>query len=635
MCGIAGFVDPNTSPEARNEAVLRMCSAMIHRGPDDSGIALCGPATIGMRRLAIFDPMNGHQPMATPDGRYTIVFNGAIYNFRELQRELEPFGWVFRTRCDTEVLLAALAQWGEDALKRLRGMYAFALWDSVEESLFAARDTFGIKPLYFLKDGGRFVFASETSALLRSGAGSGEFDPASVAEYLAWFALPAPRTIYRDIHCLRPGECLRFCQGRIDVHASWSFRTIATDSPPCGSREEFVRELRRHLDDTISAHVLADVPVGAFLSGGLDSAVIAGLMSRASGNALKTFSIGFEEDGFSEADEAEESARHFGAVHYTRILTGDEVARDVDAIIGACDQPSGDGINTYYVSQTAQEGGVQVALSGLGGDELFGGYPSFRSVPALARQLPLWRKVPGPLRSALTNILNSGGTRARKLSDFLAYARDPHELAALQRRVFPESRIRSLLAEGVLAETTGRSPFHPQLDTLRADLGNTDLFSLVSAWELRTYMADVLLKDSDVMSMRHSLELRVPFIDGPLIEWLWRQPTRFREDRRRPKSVLAEAVADIMPPGLLKRRKRGFTVPFPIWMRKDLRPFLDETFSTASVAKSGFLATAPVQQLWLDFASGGEDRGWSRVWSLAVLVAFLNRRREALPVPGS
>jgi asparagine synthase (glutamine-hydrolysing) len=581
-----------------------------------------------MRRLAIFDPNNGHQPMTTPDGRHTIVFNGAIYNFHSLQTELESHSWIFRTRCDTEVLLAALAQWGEAALNRIRGMYAFALWDSAEETLLVARDPFGIKPLYYTQEGGRLLFASEIGALLASGCIPGEIDPLSVADYLAWLSVPAPRTIFRGVQCLPPGFSMRFCRGKLDVKASWSFSAIASDSAVCSTREDFVRGLRVRLDDSIRAHVLADVPVGIFLSGGLDSAIVAGLMSKASGDALKTFSIGFEEDGFSEADEAEATARHFGAVHHTRIVTGDEVARDIDRFIDACDQPTGDGVNTYYASQTAQQGGVKVALSGLGGDELFGGYPSFRSLPALARRLPMWRRVPGPLRSLVTECLRHGGVRSRKLSDILANARDVHELGALNRRVFSESSRLSVLAADVVDNLVSTSPFHPRLDSIRADVGIGDLFSVVSAWELRTYMADVLLRDSDVMSMQHSIELRVPFVDRPLIEWLWRQPSRFKGDRRHPKSALVEATVDILPPGLMNRKKRGFTLPFPIWMRKDLRPFIEDTLSPSSIGHSGLFSPKPVQALWKSFLKGNDAREWSRVWSLAMLVAFTNRNKS-------
>jgi asparagine synthase (glutamine-hydrolysing) len=628
MCGIAGLIDSGIAPDAREDRVRRMCDSMIHRGPDDSGIASIGKATLGMRRLAIFDPANGHQPMRTPDGRHTLVFNGAIYNYAALREELEALGHSFRTRCDTEVLLAALAQWGEDALGRLRGMFAFALWDSVDESLLAARDPFGIKPLYFAHGDGRLELASEVSALLAGRGESGTIDPGAVAEYLGWFSVPAPQTIYRGILSLRPGECLRFKEGRLSLRKWWGLKSLGGSSPECATREDFVRSLRLQLEDTIRAHVLADVPVGAFLSGGLDSAIIAGLMARASGNVLKTFSIGFEEDDYSEVDHAEATAHHIGSVHHTRVLTGDEVARDLDSILSAYDQPTGDGINTYYASQTAQSGGVKVALSGLGGDELFGGYPSFRAIPKLERLLPAWGRIPKAARSAILTVMAGGGVRARKLSDFLRNARDRHELSSLQRRVFSEERSRSILSPELASQTLA-GPFHPALDEIRSELPGIDTFSLVSAWELRTYMADVLLRDSDVMSMRHSLELRVPFIDQPFVAWLWSQPARFREDRKHPKSVLAEAAADILPPELKHRKKRGFTLPFGIWMRRDLRPFLEDTFSPESIGRSGFFSRDNVRALWTSFAAGGEDREWSRVWSLAVLIAFINRRSRA------
>jgi len=457
----------------------------------------------------------------------------------------------------------------------------------------------------------------------------------SVADYLAWFAVPAPRTIYRGIASLQPGECLRLRRGQLDIRAAWSFKAVPDGPAPCASRDEFVRGLRERLDDTIRAHMAADVPVGAFLSGGLDSAVVAGLMSRATASPLKTFSIGFEEQRFSEVADAEASARHFGAVHQTRIVTGAEVARDVGKIISACDQPTGDGVNTYYASQAARAGGVKVALSGLGGDELFGGYPSFRTLPVLALWLPLWRRLPEPQRSFLADSLGAGGTRARKLADILRSAGDPHELAAMQRRVFSEPRRRSLLAPDVVAQIGKSNPFHPRLEAMRGEVGERDLFSLVSAWETRTYMADVLLRDSDVMSMRHSLELRVPFVDRPLVEWLWRQPACFRDDRRNPKSALREAAADVLPPGLANRRKRGFTLPFAVWMRRDLRPFLEDTFASPSIAKSGLFAAGPVRALWGEFASKGEDREWSRVWSLAVLIAFVNLKPGSPPKAGS
>ena len=630
MCGIAGFVSARDSGEFRAAAVGRMCAAMLHRGPDDAGIETHGDATIGMRRLAIFDPANGHQPMVTADGRFRVVFNGAIYNFRALRDELAAAGLAFHTQCDTEVLLAAFAHWGESCLGRLRGMFAFAVWDNRERTLFLARDPFGIKPLYYRHDGPQLVFASELNALLASGVVAGEIDPRSVADYLAWFAVPAPRTIYRGLFSLLPGECATFRGGRLELRSYWNFRSIPRELPVAASQEDFTRELRGRLEDTIRAHVVADVPVGAFLSGGLDSAVVVGLMSKASSTRLRTFSIGFDEAGYSEADAAAETARHFGTLHHASVLSGNQVAHDLDALLATLDQPTGDGINTYYASQAARAGGVTVALSGLGGDELFGGYPSFRQLPRLAAWLPVWRILPGLVCTPLLARLRRGGTRARKLADFLQYARNLPELASLQRRVFSESGRRSMLRADVQEALGDLPPHHPELVALAADLKDAGSFDTISAWELRTYMADVLLRDSDVMSMRHSLELRVPFVDRPLIEWLWRQPAAYKEDREQPKGALAAAVADLLPPGLGQRRKQGFSLPFAVWMQRELRPFLEETFSNGSIDRSGLFAREPVQKLWRDFLTGNDTREWSRVWSLAILVAFVNRPRRTI-----
>ncbi len=626
MCGIAGFVSERDRPETRNAAVARMCAAMEHRGPDDGGCVTVGIATLGMRRLAIFDPTNGHQPMQTADGRFTLIFNGAIYNFRELRSELAAAGDTFRTNCDTEVLLAAYARWGEACLQRLRGMFAFAVWDARDQSLFLARDPFGIKPLYYQnRADGRLVWASELNALRAAGLISSEIDPQAAADCLAWLAVAAPRTIYRGVFSLQPGECARWRAGRLELRIAWSFREVPVEKP-CASRLDFQRELRGRLDDTIRAHELADVPVGAFLSGGLDSAVIVGLMSRASSTRLKTFSIGFDEEAYSEAEAAAATARHFGTDHYRTVLTGEQVAGDMEKILATMDQPTGDGINTYYVSQAARRGGVTVALSGLGGDELFGSYPSFHDLPKIARWLPLWRRLPGLAQRPIIDRLKRGDTRTRKLADFLAHARNLNELCALQRRVFADDDLRALLSPDASGQLTDDTPFHSQLARLGADLAHCGTFETISAWELRTYMADVLLRDSDVMSMRHSLELRVPFIDRPFVEWLWNQPAKFKHEIMGFKRPLAAAVADLLPPGIVHRKKWGFTLPLAVWMRRELRPFLEDTFSSESIERSGLFSADTVQARWRNYLARDDTREWSRIWSLAMLIAFANRR---------
>lgn len=629
MCGIAGLVGLNDSTELRELAVRTMCDAMQHRGPDDRGQISRGPATLGMRRLAIIDPAGGHQPMTDASGRHHLVFNGCIYNHRELRAELAAAGYIFKTHCDTEVLLAALARWGEACLSRLRGMFAFALWDEREQTLVLARDAFGIKPLYYRHDAatGRLAFASEINALLAADLAERRFDPQAVADYLSYLSVPAPRTIYRDVFSLRPGDLARYVRGRLEVKPWWRFPAPAAGATACRTAEEFCHELRARLDDTVQAHRLADVPVGAFLSGGLDSAGIVALMRRAGAAALKTFSLVFEEAGYSEAAPARRAAAALGTEHHETVLTGRQLAAEIDRFVRRLDQPTGDGVNTYYISQAAQAGGVTVVLSGLGGDELFGGYPSFRDLPRLARLLPAWRGLPESWRNLIVRKLTRGGVRRRKLGDFLGQARDLHGLCSLQRRVFSSALGTSLLHPDLRAGAELMRQ-HPRLDDLPDELRGADAFQVISAWELRTYMADVLLRDSDVMSMAHSLELRVPFIDAPLVTWLWTQPARFKATGPA-KAALATALDGLLPTETRQRPKRGFTLPFAVWMRRELKPFLEDTFAASSVARSGLLDPASVQAFWRDFLAGQDGRSWSRVWSLAMLVAFLNTRSGA------
>jgi asparagine synthase (glutamine-hydrolysing) len=606
-----------------------MVQRQVHRGPDDRGIFSSGPVTLGMCRLAIFDPANGHQPMTSPDGRFTIVFNGAIYNYRELQPGLTAGGWQFRTNCDTEVLLAAFAQQGPACLRQLRGMFAFAVWDEREQTLFAARDPLGIKPLYHARTSdGSVVFASELNALLASGLVPRELDPASAGEYLAWFSVPAPRTIYSGIANLPPGHALTIDgRGRVRSHAWWQLPAARQPDRVAGNYQDFVHGLRHQLEDSIRAHRVADVPVGAFLSGGMDSTAVAGLMARGSRHRLKTFALIFGEAEFSEQGPARLAAEAFGTEHHEELLTGQRLAADLPRILDSLDQPTGDGINTWYVSQAARAGGVTVALSGLGGDELFGGYPSFRDLPRLSALLPWWRRLPGGVRTAIIAQLRArAGSRPRKLADFLAYARDLHELGSLQRRVLPENVRLGLLSPDARAQAERLGPNHPRLEDFAFQLAGADSFQVVSAWELRTYMTDVLLRDSDVFSMAHSLELRVPFVDRVLLEWLWPQPAWFKYDPRQAKRALADATADIVPAAIRSRRKQGFTLPFARWMRQELRPFLDETFSASSLARCPWLDAGAAAQVWTAYKQGTDARAWSRVWTLAMLVAFANRK---------
>jgi asparagine synthase (glutamine-hydrolysing) len=365
--------------------------------------------------------------------------------------------------------------------------------------------------------------------------------------------------------------------------------------------------------------------VGAFLSGGLDSTCLVTLMTKLGGRQLKTFSIGFDEAGYSEAAAAAENARYLGTEHHATILTGQQVAGDIGRIIAGMDHPTGDGINTYYVSQAARQGGVTVSLSGLGADELFGGYPSFKNITRMARWRPVWLLLPVMLRNSLLTRWSAGNTQQRKLADMLRHGKHAAALAMMQRRVFAESTRQALFNP----EIDSAYAAHPAEALLAEELADLDLQALNSAAELSGYMADVLLRDSDMMSMRHSLELRVPFVDRPLITWVAAQPSACKFTPHNPKSVLAAALDDVLPPAIHQRSKRGFTLPFAQWMLSPLRPFLEEIFSTRSVQQTGFFSAPAVQAQWLRFLSNTDSREWSRVWSLAMLIAFINRPRPA------
>jgi asparagine synthase (glutamine-hydrolysing) len=345
---------------------------------------------------------------------------------------------------------------------------------------------------------------------------------------------------------------------------------------------------------------------------------------------LKTFSLVFDEAGYSEQASARLAARELGTEHYEDLLTGARVAGDLPRLIRTMDQPTGDGINTYYVSHLARAAGVTAALSGLGGDELFGGYPSFRVLPRLQRVLPAWRTLPPGVRDRVTRFLRTReDTRSRKLADFLAHARDLHELASLQRRVLPEVQRLTLLSPDARRLAVRLGPNHPMLDDFAFELAGADTFQILSAWELRTYMADTLLRDSDVFSMANSLELRVPFVDRTLLEWLWPQRAWFKYDPKVMKRALAEATADVVPAAIRNRPKQGFTLPFARWMRAELRPFLDETFAPHSLAACPWLDGPAAAGMWRDYLAGSDNRAWSRVWTLAMLIAFANRREAA------
>lgn len=550
MCGINGLLRlTHEAPLLDRGELLRTRDAMAARGPDGAGLWLSPSGQIGMahRRLAILDLSEaGAQPMVSADGRYAVVFNGAIYNFRELRAELQAQGDTCRSRGDTEVLLALFAREGAAMLGRLRGMFAIALWDERERRLLLARDTFGIKPLYYSSDGRTFRFASQVKALVAAGVPR-DVDPVGVAGFLLWGSVPEPWTIHRAVRAVPSGSWLEVRDGH--VGAPVPLDPYPTD--PVGVEEALV--------NSVGAHLVSDVPVGVFLSSGLDSALVTALAQRQAGSCLRSFTLAFDAFRGTDLDEAPGAAalaRAVGTDHTERWVTAGEVEAAWPQALAAMDQPSIDGFNVYLVSRFAREAGLKVVLSGLGGDELFGSYPSFRDVPRWHRWARAGASVPG-LRAiwrALAPVL-----RGRpKLRSFLEHGRTLEGAYLLRRGMFLPEDLPDLLGASAARDAIESYAPLAHLRSGQAEVRPGD-WERVQGFETRHYLRNQLLRDADWASMAHSLELRVPLVDVALHAALAR--ASFEPARSSGKSALVRQIAPELPTSLLERTKSGFMVP--------------------------------------------------------------------------
>lgn len=629
MCGIWGFVGETEQVDVAS-AYDGLCS-LTDRGPDDWGLYLSEngkvtseaslpdgtvPVALGNRRLSILDlSAAGNQPMATDDGRW-IVYNGEVYNYRELRADLRAEGYEFHTETDTEVILQAYEAWGADCVERFRGMFAFAVYDETTGELFAARDRFGIKPLYYDHREERLAFASEVTALLEADVTPRRLSHEGVDGFLALGYVPGPGTIVDGVRSLPPGSVLHYdpADDEVAVESYWS-PSFGADDDAAADR---VRDL---LEESVALRLRSDVPVGAFLSGGLDSSTIVALMREVSSDErsdLHTYAVGFDSDAYTETAFAESVADEFDTVHHSETVTAADVERELDAIVAKMDQPTIDGINTYFVSKLAADDGLKVALSGLGSDELFYGYPSFASVPRRYRAARALYTVPRAVRKPLAGIAERAGRLvlgdgAGKLADAVGGA-DPFGAAYLSvRGVFARSDRERLLGTDEVVEWDER--VGADSDRTLADSGAEDA---VSNAELTWYMRDQLLRQTDVMSMAHSLEVRVPFLDTALAEYvLGSTPVSKRGGE---KSLLKAAVGDVVPLDVLEREKTGFEFPFAEWLRSDLAGLVDDALAGDSfedVPVSGQAARSVNEA----FRAGNVH--WSRPWALVVLALWV------------
>ena len=582
-----------------------MCESMIPRGPDDAGAEMFHTGdrrvVLGSRRLAIIDPsLAGHQPMRDPERGTTLVYNGMIYNFRELRARLEAEGERFSSACDTEVVLRAYGRYGADCVRHLRGMFAFAVWDEGERTLFLARDRLGIKPLYYALAEGRLLFASQVKALLRSGLVPPTLSVAGLCSYLAYGAVGEPLTAIEGVLALPAAHRAVLRDGRLEVERYWQPPDEETSAAPRG---EALEELQALLNDSVRRHLVSDAPLGVFLSGGLDSSLLAALASRHTKH-VRTVSVIFDDPAFAETRYMESVAEHIGSEHVALRLRPDDLLAWLDDAFEAMDQPTFDGINTYVVSRAAAETGLKVALSGLGADELFDGYGYVGRVRALERARHLPRSVTRLAARSASSLIP--GKRGDKASAWLRGEIDSSY--DLLRRLFLEYDVRRL--RGGVDRDEVQMP-------ARITSG-TGLYHQVSELDLTHYMKNVLLRDTDAMSMSCSLEVRVPYLDHPLVEWALRQPERVKGRR---KALLAAAAADLLPSEVLTRGKHGFLLPFDTWMRGELAQEIRTTLMSPPAAITSLLNPTEIIDTWRAYADGRSS--WLRPWSLYALCRWI------------
>ena len=623
MCGIVGIVGHDTKPIDR--ALLgRMCEAIRHRGPDEDGFYVSGPVGLGMRRLSIIDLKSGQQPIHNQDRTAWIVFNGEIYNYLELRAKLEKLGHTFYTNSDTEAIVHAYDQYGSDCPKHLRGMFAFAIWDERTQELFLARDRVGKKPLLYAQLNNELVFGSEFSALLQHPGVSREVDNQAIHHYLSFMCVPAPLTAYRSIKKLEPGHTLRWRKGEIELERYWRpdfSHKLDIDEVEAGERALEI------LRDSVRVRLMSEVPLGAFLSGGIDSSAVVALMSEASSSPVKTFSIGFEEQDFSELHHARRIAEHVGADHHEFIVRPDAM-EVLPLLVEHYGEPYADSsaIPTYYVARETRRH-VTVALNGDGGDESFAGYERYAAMQLAER----YHRLPAPLRKLAIQpaigLLPSSETSRSRIRDakrFIQVASLPkHERYLRWVSVFDPQAKHDLYSESFLRETAN---VHASeiLDPWFAHANGSGIVDAALLTDIMTYLPNDLLVKVDIATMAVSLEARSPFLDHHVIEFAASLPEKFKLHGLTTKYLLKRVLKKLLPAENLERRKMGFGVPIGHWFRGEMQSFLREILLSQKSLARGLFKPEAVRQL-VELHTRGERDYAHQLWTLLMLELWFDR----------
>jgi len=616
MCGIAGTLDPARSSAEIRRIVEEMAGAIVHRGPDDDGFHVVDGVGLGMRRLSIIDLAGGHQPISSEDGGVTVVFNGEIYNYRDLRRDLLAQGHRFETASDTEVLVHLYEQYGERCVDHLRGMFALAIWDAPRRRLFLARDRLGVKPLYYCRAGAALVFGSEIKSLLTHPEVEAREDLAGISNYLSLKYVPAPQTMFAGISSLPPGHTLTCERGEVRIQAYWDLSFAAGDTSRIDEHEAAQR-LDELLHESVRLRLQSDVPFGAFLSGGVDSSTVVALMSRMLTEPVKTFSVGFQcREG--EADElpyARLVAAEFKTDHHEIVMRPQDLAGLAETVIWHLDQPIADQatLATYAVSQLAARH-VKMVLSGEGGDELFAGYARY----AGERFSPLTRSLPRPLKSLA---LSAAGSLPRmRRAKIALYALCQRDEAARLANWFP------LFNRDMKSELLGRRSAE-KLDCRSAEqvfareLARSDAAAPLHRMlyvDSKLWLPDFLLLRGDKLSMANSLEARVPLLDHKLVEFACGLPPRLKLHGLSRKHLLKRVAAKYLPAAIIQRKKQGFPIPISSWMRHEARPFIRDLLAPETLRRRGMFDLDYVERLLGQHESGFADHG-ALIWGLASL----------------
>lgn len=621
MCGIAGLIHFSNTP-ADPDLVRKMTQAMAHRGPNAEGIFADREIALGHRRLSIIDLSTAaNQPFTDASGRYVMVFNGEVYNYQEIKSELKDYP--FSTTSDTEVLLAAYIHWKEGVMTRIKGMYAFAIWDTHTRELFIGRDRMGIKPLYYYRTDDHLVFASELRAILATGLVPRKINRKALVEYFSYQSIGMPDAIIEGVRQMEAGTWIRIKDKQWDQQTYWS----VTDHGQYGyfnfNNQESVRDhIRTLMRNAVVGRMVGDVPMGAFLSGGIDSSAVVGLMAEASTEPVNTFNVSFREAAFDEAQYAKLVAKKFNTRHTNIQLTPKILLDELENGLNAMDSPSGDGINTYVVSKAIRDAGITVALSGIGGDELFGGYPIFSQYLKIKKNQQVFDET-NWIRGLAGNLIFRGNqnTRNDRLKQLLTAPNTGIDnLYPVFREIIGPDLINAVTTfkiKGIYDTALAR-----ELASKKNELAKLPLLSQVSAAEYLGYTQHTLLKDTDQMSMAVSLEVREPFFDYKLVEFVMAVPDQLKRGSY-PKQLLVDSLAPLIPDEVVFRKKQGFTFPWESWMKNELKAFC--SYHIRGLASRNFINARALMNYWNQFLLEDKSVRWAEVWLFVVLGYWLEK----------